>query len=61
MDKKRVYCDEMLKAMMGDELAARWWDSPNKAFDNQTPHLVYTTDPDKVYDYLIWHAFCAGG
>jgi hypothetical protein len=61
-DKSKKQCDEMLFAMLGNkDLVNKWWSSPNKAFNNQTPFLVYCTDPQIIKDYLIWHCFCAGG
>lgn len=49
----------LVLALVGtDELAAKWWVSPNKAFDGECPcYIDYST----VKEYLIWHCFCAGG
>ena len=51
--------NELLLSLLGSkELADRWWHTPNKAFDMQTPAQA---DIVLVSDYLIWHCFCAGG
>lgn len=53
--------NSMLKSLLGDdELVERWWVSPNKAFDMETPNVVYQSGVDgqkQVYDYVyqfIW-------
>lgn len=49
----------ILMGLLGSqELVDRWWTSPNKAFDNKPPCDVELA---KVKDYLIWHAYGAGG
>lgn len=49
----------LILAMVGsDAMAAKWWTSPNKAFNNECPCYV---EFDIVRDYLVWHAYCAGG
>ena len=50
--------DMLLEAMVGKEFVDAWWYSPNKAFDDQKPAEV---DLQIVADYLMWHAFAAGG
>jgi hypothetical protein len=43
------------------DLIERWWQSPNKAFQNRTPDAVYQTGPKgrvEVYSYV---SRCAGG
>lgn len=40
-------------AMVGGELADKWWSSPNKAFDMRTPAGVWLEDYYKVYEYLM--------
>lgn len=61
IDKKKEACNALVKALVGDKLAMSWWSTPNKAFKEQTPFVAYQFDPDVVYDYLIWHAYCVGG
>jgi hypothetical protein len=46
----------ILKALLGsDELVARWWNSPNKAFDGGIPDDLWHTKSGqiKVYNYLL--------
>jgi hypothetical protein len=55
----RERLDQILTSMLGDQkLVERWWTTPNRAFDMQSPDQV---DIELVRDYIIWHAFCAGG
>lgn len=59
MDSVIERLNPLVKALVGsDELAAKWWTTSNKAFDNECPCYI---DYDTVKDYLIWHCFCAGG
>jgi len=49
----------MLMGMLGsDALIEKWWNSPNKAFDDKCPVDV---DHDKVVHYLMFHCFGTGG
>ena len=46
----------ILKALLGsDELVARWWSTPNKAFDMQLPDDLWQTNAgrNRVYSYLL--------
>ena len=46
----------ILKALLGtDEMVAKWWISPNKAFDGQLPDDLWHTSKgrNKVYNYLL--------
>lgn len=54
-------CDRLIEALVGEEMAPRWWASPNKSFNNRTPAVVFEEDPRAVYEYLMWHAYGAGG
>jgi len=54
-------CNEMLEGLVGKDNVDKWWASPNKAFDDQTPFVQFELEPHIVRDYLIWHAYCAGG
>ena len=51
--KKR--CDALLIALLGKDLAPKWWESRNKAFDGKTPAEQWGIDPQSVYDYLIFY------
>lgn len=49
----------LLRGLLGsEELVTKWWQSPNKAFDNKPPCEVELTE---VRDYLMWHCYGAGG
>jgi len=54
-------CDRLIEAMVGKDLVNKWWSSPNKAFDGTTPAEMFSEDPRSVYEYLMWHAYGAGG
>ena len=55
----RERLDQILMSMLGSkDLVERWWTTPNRAFEMQPPELA---DPALVKDYIIWHAYCAGG
>jgi hypothetical protein len=54
-------CDRLIESLVGKDLIGRWWASPNKAFENRTPAVVFEEDPRAVYEYLMWHAYGAGG
>lgn len=60
-EKYKEQCNEMLTALVGKENVAKWWGSPNRAFGDRTPFLQFELDANIVRDYLIWHAYCAGG
>jgi len=51
----------MLEALVGKDNVDKWWASPNRAFGDQTPFVQFELEPHIVRDYLIWHAYCAGG
>jgi len=54
--RRRQQCDALLEAMIGRNSISDWWQSPNRAFDMQTPDKVFDTSPDQVYNYLMQHA-----
>jgi len=49
---RRARCEALLTAMIGKDLAERWWTSINKTFA-MTPEQMYSKDPDRVYAYLM--------
>jgi hypothetical protein len=51
----------LVEGLVGKELAPKWWESPNKAFESHTPLEMLAIDGERVKEYLIWHAYCAGG
>ena len=50
-ERLNVYLYKMLGS---DELVEAWWNSPNKYWDGRTPTLVYKTDPDSVFRYILY-------
>lgn len=47
-------CNALLKAMLGsDEFVKKWWESPNKAFCDDTPSVIFSVAPESVYKYLM--------
>lgn len=49
----RARCEALVIAMVGAELAPRWWTSPNRAFCDDTPEQIYSVAPRAVYAYLM--------
>ena len=49
-------CEMLVIALVGKELAPKWWQSTNNAFDGKTPEVMFQEDPNAVYDYLLNHA-----
>lgn len=49
----RARCEALVIAMVGKELADKWWNGPNKAFCNDTPEQIYSVAPNTVYAYLM--------
>ena len=49
----RARCDALVVAMVGRELADKWWTGPNKAFGGDTPEQIYSVAPSAVYAYLM--------
>ena len=49
-------CDALLAILVGHdyELATKWWNSPNKSFEERNPIDVPI---QKVYDYLSFMAY----
>lgn len=53
--------DKLVDAMTGGR-TSDWWKSPNKAFDGRPPiELMNDEEWEKVRNYLMWHAYGAGG
>jgi hypothetical protein len=46
-----------LVGMLGENLAQDWWSGKNSAFDNQTPADEWLRNRNKVYDYVMQHAY----
>lgn len=58
-DRLRPRCNTLLIALMGSEMAPKWWDSPNRAFAGELPKTVFETDPHAVYKYLMNYALAS--
>jgi hypothetical protein len=52
----------LLGAMLAsnDNLASKWWNTPNKHWDNENPENIFTDNPWEVYEYLLQHADSGG-
>jgi hypothetical protein len=51
-NKERL--DRLLLALVGTkELVERWWKSPNRAFYNQPPEVVFEESPCLVINYIL--------
>lgn len=51
----RQRCETMILSILGAEVAAKWWNGKNKAFDGNTPNEMFDKDPARVYSYVIGH------
>ena len=49
----RARCEALITAMVGKELAPKWWTSPSRAFGDDTPEQIYSVAPSAVYAYLM--------
>ena len=46
--------NRILYALLGsEELVQKWWESPNKAFDEMTPNEMLNRDKTRVKNYLL--------
>ncbi len=52
-ENMRARCEALITAMVGKELATKWWNSPNRAFGDDTPEQIYSVAPPAVYAYLM--------
>jgi hypothetical protein len=57
----RTIADQLVAGMVGEQLVADWWTSPNLAFDSRTPEAQWQSGSDAVVNYLMHHAFSGGG
>ena len=49
----RARCEALVVAMVGKELALKWWTGANRAFGGDTPEQIYSVAPSAVYAYLM--------
>jgi hypothetical protein len=57
----RNIANHLVASMVGEQLVADWWASPNLAFDSRTPEAQWQSGSDAVVNYLMHHAFSGGG
>ena len=57
----RAIADQLVAGMVGEQLVADWWASPNRAFAGRTPEAQWSKGSDRVVNYLMHHAFSGGG
>jgi len=50
------HCRVLVVALVGKDMACKWWTGNNLAFDNITPEQMSKQDLSKVYNYLMQHA-----
>lgn len=50
-------CNRMIAALVGPLLVDDWWNSRNRAFDNQTPAGEWIRNPQRVYRYLQTYCY----
>ena len=55
-DQMLKRCQVLVIALVGKQMACKWWTSSNLAFDSITPEQMSKQDLSKVYDYLMHHA-----
>jgi hypothetical protein len=49
----RPKLDGLLFYMLGsDDLVKLWWNKPNRAFDGQTPDVMFALHPARVINYV---------
>ena len=51
--RMRKRCEALVTAMVGSEMAPKWWTGPNRAFGGDTPEQIYSVAPSAVYAYLM--------
>lgn len=53
-------CIFMLEALFPNQpnLQEKWWNSPNKAFNDVEPKQVFESEPEKVVTYLYRQFSC---
>ena len=49
----RARCEALVIAMVGREMADKWWTGANRAFGGDTPEQLYSVAPSAVYAYLM--------
>ena len=57
----RNIADQLVASLVGPNMVAAWWASPNQAFGARTPEAQWAEGSDQVVNYLMHHAFAGGG
>jgi hypothetical protein len=57
----RNIANQLVTSMVGEQLVADWWNSPNLAFEGRTPETQWAKGSDAVVNYLMHHAYAGGG
>ena len=52
-ENMRARCETLVIAMVGKEMASKWWNNSNKAFGGDAPEQIYSVAPSVVYAYLM--------
>jgi hypothetical protein len=52
----RARSEALVIAMLGKDLAVKWWDNSNRKFNGITPNQQWEKDPESVYSYLMTSA-----
>ncbi len=52
---KREKCSALVETLFPNQehLWDKWWNSPNNAFNKQTPNEMFEQNPDVVLRYLL--------
>ena len=47
-----------LYSLLGsDDLVSRWWHTPNKNWNGETPYSVWSRNPEDVEKYITFFCF----
>ncbi|NBP03008.1 MAG: hypothetical protein EBU90_23425 [Proteobacteria bacterium] len=47
----------ILMSVLGSEkLIEKWWNSPNKEFNLNTPREIFAKEPKRVIEYILSHS-----
>ena len=52
----RARCEALVIALVGKDMAPKWWTSSNRAFEGQTPQEQFDRNAERVYSYLMGSA-----
>jgi len=49
----RARSEALVIALVGKDMAPKWWTSSNRAFEGQTPSEQFDRNAERVYGYLM--------